>query len=97
MGQSIFRKEKWNFGKIVEKYGPCNYKVLIGQHTTKWHVDKLCYRYFEFPDLPNAFDDFPSPPEEELKETLVRYPSRERRPLNQLAYYILISVGECSV
>ena len=34
-------KEKWNSGKIVEKYGPRNYKILIGQHTTKRHVDQL--------------------------------------------------------
>ena len=75
-------KEKWNSGKIVEKYGPRNYKVLIGQHTTKQHVDQLRYRYCEFPDVLNAFDDFLSPPEEEPKDTLVRYPSRDRRPPN---------------
>ena len=48
-------KKKWNSGKIVEKYGPRNYKILIGQHTTKRHVDQLSYRYSEFPDVPNAF------------------------------------------
>ena len=71
MGQSIFKKEKWNSGKIVEKYGPLNYKILIRQHTTKQHVDQLCYRYSEFPDVPDAFADFPSPPKEEPKGTLV--------------------------
>ena len=79
-------KKKWNSGKIVQKYSPRNYNVLIGQHTTKWHVNQLCYQKSEFPDVPNAFDDFPSLPEEEPKETLVRYPSRERHPPNHLAY-----------
>ena len=78
---------KWSSGIIVEKCGPRNYKVQMGQKVFKRHVDQLRYRHSEFTDVsnPNAFDDFPSPPEP-ATATSARYPCRTRHPPDRLAY-----------
>ena len=79
---------KWSPGVILERCGPRNYKVQMGQKVFKRHVDQLRYRYSEFSDasIPNDFDDFPSPPELVCTETSARYPCRARHPPERLTY-----------
>ena len=67
---------KWSSAIIVEKCGPRNYKVQMGQKVFKRHVDQLRYRHSEFTDVsnPNDFDDFHhllSQPQPLLLDTLV--------------------------
>ena len=78
---------KWSAGVIVEKYGPCNYKVQMGQKLFKRHVDQLRYRYSDYSNasIPNDFDDFPSSPDL-VTQTCPRYPDRARHPPDILTY-----------
>ena len=78
---------KWSTGVIVEKYGPCNYKVQMGQKLFKRHVDQLHYRYSDYSDasVPNDYDDFPSSLDL-VTQTCPRYPDRARHPPDRLTY-----------
>ena len=78
---------KWSLREIVEKCGPRNYKVQMGQELFKCHVDQLRYRYSDSSGvcIPNDFDNFPSS-SDLVTQTGLRHPDRVRHPPDRLTY-----------
>ena len=83
-------ERQWSPGIIIEKLGPRNYKVQIGQNISKHHVDQLRYRFVEDPGntASEDFDNLLSPPDHQPAsiETSSRYPSGIQNPPDRLTY-----------
>ena len=93
--RSHHTEQKWIPGKTTKKYGPRNYKVMIGEQMQKRHIDQLRKRHAhperkEGEMTLNDFDLFPSPSTTVVPTTeenvTSRYPQRDRRPPDRLTY-----------
>ena len=70
----------------MEKFGPRNYKMRMGENVSKRHIDQLRYRHSKLTQDP-INDDFVNFPLVEQQSTGdPRYLSRVRRPPNRLGY-----------